>query len=179
MSRIMCLMSTVVALGLLSAGCERKAGPTSSEKTQAAATEDNHDNHDHAVGDGHDHEDHAGHDHGEDGHAHGGEALELGTRELGAYAVSVVQFGPAADGATELVFEIDVDGTPPPDAVRALVRNREGADSLKIRASKAGERSYDAHVGELPGHLDEGGTLLVEIEAASVVDSAEFEIKHE
>jgi hypothetical protein len=183
MFRTMCLMSTFVALGLLSAGCERKPDSTSTGKPQAAAPTDNRDKHDHAAGDdhaaedGHADDDHAGHDHGDDGHAHGGEALKLGTREIGEYTVAVVQFGPATDDAAELVFEIDVEGAPSADAVRVLVRNSDGAESLKVKADKVGNHAYDVHVGELPRDLGQGGMLIVEVESASGTTSAEFEIK--
>lgn len=189
MFRTMCLMSTFVALCLLSAGCERKPDSTSTGKPQAAASADNHDEHDHAADESHDHavddahddehhdDDHAGHDHGDDGHAHGGEALKLGTREIGEYTVAVMQFGPATDDAAEIIFEIDVDGAPSPDAVRVLARNSEGAESLKVKANKIGEHTYDVHVGELPAHLSRGGMLVVEIENASGTNSGDFEIK--
>lgn len=189
MFRTMCLLSTFVALGLLSAGCERKPDSTSTGKPQAAAPTDNHDEHDHAADESHDHaeddahddehdpDDHTGHDHGDDGHAHGGEALKLGTREIGEYTVAVVQFGPATDDAAELVFEIDVEGAPSADAVRVLVRNSDGAESLKVKADKVGNHAYDVHVGELPRDLGQGGMLIVEVESASGTTSAEFEIK--
>jgi hypothetical protein len=178
MFRMMSLMSTLVALGLVSAGCEQQSDSSSPEKPQAAQSTDNHDEHDHASGDAHEDE-HAGHDHGDDDHAHGGEPLELGTRDIGDFTVEVVQFGAATDDAAELIFEIEIDGTASPDAVRVLVRSSDGTESLKVKANSVGKHAYDVHVGELPSSLGAGGTVIVEIESASGTNTGEFEIRHE
>jgi hypothetical protein len=177
MFRMMSLMPTLVALGLMSTGCEQQSDSSSPEKPQAAQSTDNHDEHDHASGDAHEDE-HAGHDHGDNDHAHGGEPLELGTRQIGDFTVEVVQFGAATDDAAELIFEIEVHGTEPPDAVRGLVRNSAGAESLKVRANNVGQHTYDVHVGELPSNLSDGGTLSVEVESKSGTNAGEFEIRH-
>lgn len=178
MLRIMMLMSVFVVFTGCLAGCEQKSA--TSEKPSAAASESGHEGHDHAAMDADDadeeHDEHAGHDHGDDVHA--GEALELGAQTAGAFKVRVEQFGKATDDAAELVFEIDVEGEAVPDAVRVLVRNADGDESLKVKANKVGEDAYDVHVGELPSQLGQGGTLVVELEAASSTVSAEFKLSH-
>jgi hypothetical protein len=176
------------ALGSMSSGCERKPEASSSENRPVLAAEDEHESHeghDHSADDGHDHgeespDENAGHAHGDEhGHAHGGEPLDLGSRKVEDFAVNVVQFGPATSDASELVFKIDVEGPTTPTAVRVVARNAKGDESLKVKANKVGEHSYDVHVGELPASLDSGGVLVVEIESVSGTESVGFEIKHE
>lgn len=177
MFRSLVLMSTFAALNLVLIGCEQKPGSTSADQSKAAAPQENHEGHDHSADDGHDQDEHAGHQHGDEGGHDHGEALKLGTREAGAYKVTVMQFGPASDDVVELAFEIKIDGDEPPGAVRLLVRNTEGAESLKVRANKVGDHTYDVHIAELPANLGSGGTLVVELEAASATEPMEFAIK--
>ena len=177
MFRSMVLMTAYVALSLVSTGCEQKPGSTSADQSKAAAPRENHVGHDHAADDGHDHDEHAGRQHGDEGGHDHGEPLKLGTRETGEYMVTVVQFGLANDDVVELAFEVRVEGDQPPEAVRLLVRNTEGVESLKVKASKAGDHTYEVHIAELPANLGAGGTLVVELEAASATESIEFAIK--
>ena len=177
MSRSVILMIAFVALSLVLAGCEQKPGSTSADQSKAAAPRENREEHDHTADDGHDHDQHAGHQHGDEGEHDHGDALKLGSREAGEYRVTVAQFGPASHDAAELVFEIELDGAQPPEAVRVLVRNSEGAESLKVKANKVGDSTYDVHVGELPEDLGAGGTVVVELESASATEPVEFAIK--
>lgn len=163
---------------LLANGCERKS-PTNEKNDatpQAAAAPK------HSPDDGHDHdgnmksEDHAADDDG-NGHGHGGKRHELGSREIAGITVEIVQFGTATSSSAELVFEIEVEGEPPPTAVRLLVRAPDGAESLKVKANKIGDHEYDAHVGELPNHLGKGSVLVVELETPSGTEKLMFPLK--
>ncbi len=185
-------IATLVGIAiLLSGGCERKApaNKTKDATPPAAATPE------HSPDDGHKHagdikaDDHAGHDHGEadheddagddddKGHGHGGERHVLGSREVAGLTVEVVQFGAATGNIAQLIFELDVQGEPAPTAVRLLVRASDGAESLKVKASKIGDHGYDAHVGELPKQLGEGSVLVVELEMPSGTETLTFTLK--
>jgi|GEM_PF-6813714 len=182
----MTLMGVVL---LLTNGCERKtpANETKDSPRPTVAVAE------HGPDDGHDHsadikvddraDDHVGCDHGEAetdehaGHSHGGEKHKLGSREIEGFSVTAAQFGVATDNLAELVFEIEVKGESAPNAVRLLVRAADGAESLKVRADKVGDHGYDAHVGELPDQLGEGGVLVVEVETPTGIEELTFPFK--
>jgi hypothetical protein len=72
------------------------------------------------------------------------------------------------------VFEIAVTGPEAPVAVRLLVRNADGDESLKVRAHKTGDASYDGHVSELPGGLGGDSVVVVEVETSAGKQSVSF-----
>lgn len=180
-------------LALTLPGCERRPAADAPAGANTAAE------HDHVAAGTHDHEGdagehaheqegaaepangehaHAGHDHGPEDHGHhNGEAHELGTREAAGLTVRAVQFGPATSDAAELAFELEVEGAEAPTAVRMLIRNAEGAESLKVRANKIGDHLYDAHVSELPPNLTAGGVVIIEIETSAGVEIIEFNLE--
>jgi len=197
------LITTLIGIAILLAnGCDRKE-PTKKPNDTAAQADvahkngpddghDDHAGHDHGEADpdahaGHDHgeadhDDHAGHDHGEadsgSGHGHGGQRHDLGgSRKIAGLTVEVAQFGAATDNIAELVFEINVQGEPAPTAIRLLVRAADGAESLKVKANRVGDHSYDAHVGELPNKLGDGSVLVIEVETPSGTKELLFPLK--
>ncbi len=185
MIRMMSVTVLAMTLLWLLGGCERNANTSEKDGSAAQAVaesgHDPHEGHAHATDDGHNHAEdeqdaHAGHDHGDE-HAHGGERHDLGSHEAGGLTVKVVQFGAVRADATELVFEIEVDGPAQPSAVRLLVRNADGAESLKVKANKVGDHTYDAHVGELPGVLGDDSVLVIEIETSTGKESVIFPLK--
>lgn len=185
MGREILMATLVAALLLLSGGCERNTATNSKEGGSAqVAAQEKHDSlasRDHAAGEGHDDADTRrdepdGHDHGDDD-AHRGERYELGAGEIAGLTVQVVQCGRVVSGAAELVFEIEVEGSGTPAAVRLLVRSAEGSESLKVKANKVGDHTYDAHVLELPDSLGDGSVVVVEIETTAVTEGAVFALR--
>ncbi len=182
MNRSLISVSAMVTLTLILGGCERKKESTTTNTSSNTKSTDQHEGHDHGPNDGHVDEDgkvekHGDHSHDDHGHGHGKEELVVGTREIGEYTVKVMQFGYATNEAPELAFEINVDGARSPNAVRVLVRNTAGEESLRVKANKVGEHAYDAHVTELPPGLKNGGVVVVEIESSGVPRVIEFDIK--
>ena len=106
-----------------------------------------------------------------------GAAHELGSTTVGDLTLTVTQIGVASADTIELVFEIGVEGEPVPDAIRLLVRNADGDESLKVKAHDVGNGKYDAHVGDLPAFRGEGAVVVVETETADGTQSAEFPLK--
>jgi len=101
----------------------------------------------------------------------------LGSQEVSGMTVEVVQFGTATSGSAELVFELDVESKLAPTAVRLRVRGPDGTESLKVKADKAGDHEYHAHVGELPKQLGAGSVLVVELETPSGTEELLFPLK--
>jgi hypothetical protein len=174
MKRLTILFALTAALFVLVA-CEKQGTAPSPVDKDSDHVHQDDEAHDHAATSADPHE---GHDHAEDsdddgtvahadgeavGHDHGGEAHPLGTAAAGPYSVGVTQIGGVSPGADELVFEIVVSGAVTPAVVRAVVRSPDGAESLKVKADKTGDGSYDAHVGELPETLPAGSQIVVEI----------------
>jgi hypothetical protein len=169
-----------ITLIWLLGGCERK--DDSSKGTASSPTAHPHD-HEHGEGDHHDH-DHgsgqgAGKDQGhetDDDHEHG-EPHELGTQEADGVSVAAVQLGAVTDGTAELTFELKVQATEAPTAVRLTVRNANGEESLTVLAAGSDEGEYHAHVSELPPTLGAGATLVVEVETAAGTHAMEFPLQ--
>ena len=182
MLRIASIATLIGIAILLSNGCDRKSPPNETEdatpQTTAAPKHSPDDGHDHAgERKSDDHADDHADQEGGNGHGHGGQRHELGSREIAGLTVEVVQFGTATNNVAELVFEIDVLGEPAPTAVRLLVRTPDGAESLKVKANKVGDHEYDAHVGELPDQLGEGSVLVVEVETPSGTEELMLRLK--
>lgn len=186
MNRISLTVAAIVALILALGACDRKketADPNKSSTLEPTDTHEDHEHHNHSAdkrpkGSEPHRDEHAGHDHHGNDESHEGKAIGLGVRDLDGYTVKVKQFGYPTDEITELVFEIEVEGAPPPGAIRVSVRNTAGDESLRVKASKVGDHSYDAHVTELPTGLKNGGVVVFEIERGSGSATVEFEIQH-
>ncbi|MEX0654651.1 MAG: hypothetical protein WDZ31_02015 [Phycisphaeraceae bacterium] len=150
MQRTSTLLAVLSIAGLTLLGCDQQQPPAEQDT---------------ASPDAHAHEDHEAHDHHEgesDGGVHGGPKHELGSTEVGPYAVTVTQVGAVEAGGPG-TFEIVLDDeAAAPEAIRAWVGNEQAVGSVKVRAVDRGD-FFDADL-QVPDPMPEESRLWVEIQ---------------